>query len=516
MRKTPMLHRVLLLVPFLLLGLLARPAHAGDDDQQEGCITCHSDKDMDPNVRKPALAFAKDAHHAAGLSCTACHGGKDGTLDYVDAHDEKAGFRSKFTATEVVALCSGCHDDAAKMASLGSKIEVTKPGEHFRRSVHAHVNPVKGFEEPSCISCHGPHGILPPSDPDSTVNPVHVPETCARCHGDLTYMRAFTSARIRVDQLIEYKTSIHGQRLAKGDTKVAVCSSCHGNHEILPASDPNSSVYPLNVAKTCGACHADPKHMSGYQIASRNGGMMPLPTNQLEHWQASVHHEALVEKGDLSAPTCNDCHGNHGATPPQVRAVENMCAQCHSRNGELFAKSPLKVDLDKEGWPGCVTCHSNHRVLHPSDALLAAISQGLTPSGWQPEAKWRSLATDLLGSIQKLQRKIDDSQRLVDEVANYGMDMTEARRRLHDATDRLVQARVMIHAWDRDHMKGLLEGTEDQEGGLALADQAEAIANAGLDERGFRRLGLVIALAIIALVIAALVVRIRRLDAETP
>jgi len=36
----------------------------------------------------------------------------------------------------------------------------------------------------------------------------------------------------------------------------ANCASCHGVHNILPSSDPRSSVNAANLAKTCGVCHA--------------------------------------------------------------------------------------------------------------------------------------------------------------------------------------------------------------------------------------------------------------------
>ena len=42
---------------------------------------------------------------------------------------------------------------------------------------------------------------------------------------------------------------------AEGSTRTAICSSCHGTHDILPASDPRSTINPANLAKTCGQCH---------------------------------------------------------------------------------------------------------------------------------------------------------------------------------------------------------------------------------------------------------------------
>jgi len=485
------------LVTVALAGL-ARHAWAGD----EGCVTCHADEDMDEPYRKPALAFAKDVHAKAGLSCTVCHGGVDGTLDYVEAHDKAKGFRGAVPAGEVVSLCAGCHDDAARMKSLGGSVPETPPGAAFRGSVHGRVHPVEGFELPTCISCHGAHGILPPSDPASSVHPTHVPETCARCHQDLDTMRAFTSALVRVDQLIEYRTSVHGKRLAEGDTKVAVCSSCHGHHAILPASDPQSKVYPTRVAETCGACHADPKRMAGYK---------GLSTSQLHDYEQSVHYRALVEKGDLSAPTCNDCHGNHGATPPQVRAVENICGQCHTRPAELLAGTALESELRKEKLPGCVTCHGNHAVTRPDDELLDRVAAGTTPLGWKPGEPWKGTALTLRADIRRLDDRLREVRALVDEVAGYGMDMTQARLRLRQAQDQLLQARVSVHAFDTGVMRGILEGTQDELGGLELARRAETLAQEGLHERAFRRVGLAVALGLILLLIVLLLLKIRRL-----
>ena len=54
-----------------------------------------------------------------------------------------------------------------------------------------------------------------------------------------------------------------------------------------------------------------------------------IPTNQFEEYRSSVHWEALAKRGDLSAPSCASCHGNHGAKPPQVESVSAVCGTCH-------------------------------------------------------------------------------------------------------------------------------------------------------------------------------------------
>ena len=91
--------------------------------------------------------------------------------------------------------------------------------------------------------------------------------------------------KMRVDQLSQYLTSVHGKRLKQGDSKVAACVDCHGVHNILPVSDTRSPVYPANVAATCAHCHSDPVYMKGYGI----------PTDQAARYQKSVHAEMLAQ-----------------------------------------------------------------------------------------------------------------------------------------------------------------------------------------------------------------------------
>src|SRR5262249_23258367 len=133
-------------------------------------------------------------------------------------------------------------------------------------------------------------------------------------------MKRYNSS-IRVDQAAEFATSVHGKRLAAGDTNVATCVSCHGNHGIKAVKDPTAPVYPTHIAETCGKCHSNADTMKTYGI----------PTDQVQKYATSVHFEALMKKQDISAPTCNDCHGNHGSTPPGTSAVGNVCGTCHGR-----------------------------------------------------------------------------------------------------------------------------------------------------------------------------------------
>ena len=161
---------------------------------------------------------------------------------------------------------------------------------------------------------------------------------CATCHSDAAYMRRF-DPQVRVDQFLQYQTSTHGKRMAAGDARVATCTDCHGAHGVKRIADPRSSVAPLNVPSTCTRCHGDAARMTQF-------GRDAAPPAD---WSASVHAVALLKRGDTSAPTCTSCHGSHGATPPGVSSVANVCAQCHLREAELFRASPKQAIFDAIG-----------------------------------------------------------------------------------------------------------------------------------------------------------------------
>ena len=94
----------------------------------------------------------------------------------------------------------------------------------------------------------------------------------------------------------------------------------------------------------------------------------PLPTHQFADYQKSIHFTALTKNNDLSAPTCTDCQGNHGAVPPGVGSIANICGTCHAVFQQKFEGSVHQQIFDK----GCVECHGNHAVLKPSDEMLGA------------------------------------------------------------------------------------------------------------------------------------------------
>lgn len=297
--------------------------------------------------------------------------------------------------------CIQCHGDYEWIQDEKS-VEIVK---HFEEDVHNSV----GL---SCQDCHGGNPdpalgeeVFEAMDENFEKNPYkgaierkEIPEFCGKCHSDPEYMRRF-QPDARVDQVTEYWTSKHGIRLKEGDEKVATCIDCHPAHRTRRPSDPQSQVYHTKVAETCSSCHSDADRMSGYNLESGK----PLPTDQYARWSQSVHADALLEREDLSAPTCNDCHGNHGATPPNLSSVSFVCGQCHGREASLFRDSPKLTALKEHnesylslmGDGGCAecheppepsaavtdiyrftqcgTCHGNHAIVSPRITMLAPL-----------------------------------------------------------------------------------------------------------------------------------------------
>jgi hypothetical protein len=372
--------------------------------------------------------------------------------------------------------------------------DLAKPAKQFEADVHHQA----GL---SCADCHcgDPH--------DDSMDAMsrakgfrgapkknQIPDFCARCHADAAYMHRF-DPKMRVDQLSQYLTSVHGKRLKQGDSKVAACVDCHGVHNILPASDTRSPVHPANVASTCGHCHSDPVYMKAYAI----------PTDQAALYQKSVHAEMLAQ-GDLSSPTCTTCHGNHGATPPGVTSVASVCGTCHVFFAQLFEKSPHQAAFAKLGLPGCVQCHSNHEIVRPTDAWLGAAPPSVCITCHAPGDKGYTAAQAMSGDLAKLGDSIGRAEKVLGVAERAGMEVSSPTVQLTDANDALVKARVNVHTFDETPVRKLTGA------GVEIAATSYQAGVAALRERDYRRKGLGIALIAIVLAIGGLYLKIRQIE----
>jgi cytochrome b subunit of formate dehydrogenase len=173
--------------------------------------------------------------------------------------------------------------------------ETTQPFISYQQSVHGRATQNGSKKAAVCTDCHGVHKILPASDPQSPISKFNVPATCGKCHTAIeqTFLQSIhgqalargkslhdqnsQAARqnltrdvcahchegVRLSQefglptgrVTTYFDSYHGLASEGGSVIAANCSSCHGVHNILPSSDPRSTINPANLNATCGKCH---------------------------------------------------------------------------------------------------------------------------------------------------------------------------------------------------------------------------------------------------------------------
>ena len=408
-------------------------------------------------------------------------------LIYIVIFTLSIGLMAKDTNT-----CLTCH--------LESEDSEKGPAHLFEEDIHAQ----KGL---TCADCHGGDPTAADAEiamskakgfigvPDS----LQIPRFCASCHSDIKYMKKY-DPNIQTDQFSQYLTSEHGILWKRGDKKVATCISCHGVHNIRSPKDFNSTVFDLNIPKTCARCHSDAQYMAEYHI----------PTNQYDEYAQSVHGKALLEKGDRGAPACNDCHGNHGAVPPGVGSISIVCGVCHSLNTELFLKSPKKAIFEDLDQPGCETCHNNHNIQPTSDKLIGVGEQTICSNCHDDEesASYKKVKfmRSLLDSL-RMDYEITDS--LLRKAEQAGMEVSDARFEFAEVKNALTKARGLIHAFDPNILK------EEVTLGLKKNREVHQYALGALGEIRYRRTGLLIALLFVLILIVGIYLKIKEADRKS-
>jgi hypothetical protein len=214
--------------------------------QFEACANCHENGEYMARFGQDNIETVNTYLHSVhgrgllekGLSvapvCTDCHGEQGTGAHEIKSVSDTAGAMNH---TRVVETCGRCH--AGIMA-------------RYDRGIHGQMFRAGNLDAPTCVDCHGEHGVQPIASPTSGVNPRHVSQTCTDCHDREGFNEKYG---IRAARGRTFSESFHGVALESGQLSVANCESCHGAHDILPSSDPESSINPANLTRTCGSCH---------------------------------------------------------------------------------------------------------------------------------------------------------------------------------------------------------------------------------------------------------------------
>jgi len=323
-------------------------AVAAQSEPAAGCAACHNGNADEPGHPPPHQALAESIHRS--LSCTDCH--QAVSLDNLDAESPRP-----HGETVAPVNCGECHEEEEEVYQ-----------KHGRLSLGMHA------DTPQCWNCHGAHDILPSSDRQSHVHPIHLPSTCQTCHLDVDLVKRHKFLREAPIKL--YESSVHGRASRKGLYIHATCNDCHSAkdpdgkrtaHRILSPADPQSTINHFNIPDTCGECHKS------------------VTKDYLE----GIHGQLVKQRGAVDAPVCTTCHGEHGIIKPSdprspvsaAHVAESTCAPCHESavlnekygvpagrlRSYIDSYHGLKAKAGDVHVANCASCHGAHRILPSAD-----------------------------------------------------------------------------------------------------------------------------------------------------
>jgi cytochrome b subunit of formate dehydrogenase len=312
---------------------ISHSAHNGME-----CLDCHSDKGTMPH--KEDISFLVDWE-----GCIACHDveGEEYTIHGRVAHaddDEiptcsdchgdhdiipSAAKLSKTNPINLPQTCGKCHSDLDLIER--HQIRANHPLDIYESSIHGSALKNGILAAASCNDCHSnegtAHKIYSQGHPNSSINHFNIPDTCGRCHEQVTK---------------DYWAGIHGELVKRGDANSPVCTNCHGEHGIISPKDPRSPVSRARLAEaTCTLCHESITLTERYGIST---GRRPTFIDN--------YHGLKTKAGDLEVANCASCHGVHlilASSNPESRVnadnLEKTCGECHPGITEELAATPI-------------------------------------------------------------------------------------------------------------------------------------------------------------------------------
>ena len=266
--------------------------------------------------------------------------------------------------------CLACHGQPGMQASLpsGEVIYLTVDAGVYNASVH-------GQEGNACIECHPDVDLQAHPKGDAAWQDLGV-----RTHRDLSIL-LYRDACVECheDQYADNLDGAHQKAVAAGDENAAICTDCHGTHNITDPTQPLSK-----GSQMCERCHSE----------------------IYELYKESVHGGALLGEGNADVPSCTDCHNVHKTQGPLGDTANSsfhlsspeLCRKCHS-DAALMGKYGINADVydsyvadfhgttvalfeklapgQETNKPVCIDCHGVHNMRKVDDPESAVIKENL-------------------------------------------------------------------------------------------------------------------------------------------
>ena len=253
------------------------------------------------------------------------------------------------------ATCQSCHDGRKGKIAVPAADGEDRSLRHvapdkFAGSVHANM---------ACIDCHAE--IVDSASPHR--KSAVAPPDCAACHEALaaeTKRTGTASAKPRLDvvarNIASYRRSFHARPDADDPTRPkAACTQCHDTHGFDVPADKQSAAYVAwraGIPNLCGAaCHDE----------------------QLESFAESTHGKEAIDKRNIKAPVCTNCHTTHEITNTSLVSFKLLnneeCGNCHKANLKTY-RDTYHGQVTKLGYAEtakCYDCHGSHGILPPDN-----------------------------------------------------------------------------------------------------------------------------------------------------
>ncbi|MCX6152261.1 MAG: cytochrome c3 family protein [Ignavibacteriales bacterium] len=284
----------------MVLGTDAAKSKISKFNIPNTCGKCHSNILADYKKSSHGVSFFSGANLAP--SCTDCHG--EHNIESVD--------KSPLSKLNEHKVCFTCHVNNIEVIKLTGKSKNEILG--YENSVHFQALKAGNENAATCSDCHGAHKMQTTKNASSRIKRENIANTCgdgANCHPGIAS---------------DYMESIHAQAVKKGVMDAPTCIDCHGNHQIFAKDNPKSKVASgKNVVLLCSSCHGDVEMISKYGV----------PTTKASSYNESYHGLA-VRGGSKYAADCSSCHGAHKIKPSSDSTssindnnLSKTCGRCH-------------------------------------------------------------------------------------------------------------------------------------------------------------------------------------------
>lgn len=225
----------------LVAGMVLWPPPVAAQDN-ETCLACHTQPGTVLTLPSTEVVSATidrqrfaASPHGKILTCTTCH-----SANAQIPHPALRVRTLREFQKQASTICQSCHPE-----QVGQ----------FAQSVHGRAVQM-GFEDvPICTTCHNPHDAARVISAEYRNN---IPQLCGTCHADPRIMEKYGLRPVYETYIKEFHgvtTTLYKLTKPYGPTPAAVCTDCHGTHDIRAAGDPAAKINPANVLTTCRQCH---------------------------------------------------------------------------------------------------------------------------------------------------------------------------------------------------------------------------------------------------------------------